>query len=71
MNLMIHTAIDALGITLFLSFFQLSQVSLKHPTKDELSMTDFFGNCDQIHSFPRIWSHLLKKPSMKNFIFSQ
>ena len=31
---------------------------------------DFFSKYDQIRSFLRIWSHLLKKnPLMENFIF--
>ena len=30
---------------------------------------DFFIKCDQIHSFLQIWSHLLKKSLMENFIF--
>ena len=30
---------------------------------------DFFIKCDQIRTFLRIWSHLLKKFFMKNFIF--
>ena len=30
---------------------------------------DFFSKRDQIRSFLRIWSHLLKKSLMKNFIF--
>ena len=30
---------------------------------------DFFSKCDQIRSFLWIWSHLLKKSLMKNFIF--
>ena len=30
---------------------------------------DFFSKCDQIRSFLRIWSHLLKKSLMKNIIF--
>ena len=30
---------------------------------------DFFSKCDQIRSFLRIWSHLLKKFLMENFIF--
>ena len=29
----------------------------------------FFNKCDQIHSFLRIWSHLLKKTLMENFFF--
>ena len=34
-----------------------------------VSFQDFFSKCDQIRRFLRIWSHLLKKPSMENFIF--
>ena len=37
--------------------------------KMKFSIKDFFSKCDQIHSFLRIWSHLLKKSLMKNFIF--
>ena len=33
------------------------------------SIKDFFSKCDQIRSFLRIWSHLLKKSFMENFIF--
>ena len=29
----------------------------------------FFSKCDQIRSKLRIWSHLLKKSVMENFIF--
>ena len=29
----------------------------------------FFSNCDQIRSFLWIWSHLLRKSLMENFIF--
>ena len=32
-------------------------------------MKDFFSKYDQIRRKLRIWSHLLKKPSMENFIF--
>ena len=35
----------------------------------KFSITDFFSKCDQIRSFLRIWSHLLKKSVMENFIF--
>ena len=37
--------------------------------KIKFSIEDFFSKCDQIRSFIRIWSHLLKKSSMENFIF--
>ena len=35
----------------------------------KFSVNDFFSKCDQIPRKLRIWSHLLKKSSMKNFIF--
>ena len=35
----------------------------------KFSIRDFFSKCDQIRSFMRIWSHLLKKSLMENFIF--
>ena len=34
-----------------------------------LSITNFFGKCNQIRCYPRIWSHLLKKSFKKNFTF--
>ena len=37
--------------------------------KLKFSIKDFFGKCDQIRSFLRIWSHLLKESFMENFIF--
>ena len=37
--------------------------------KMKFPIKDFFSKCDQIRSFLRIWSHLLKKSRMENFIF--
>ena len=37
--------------------------------KMKFSIKDFFSKCDQIRSFLRIRSHLLKKSLMENFIF--
>ena len=37
--------------------------------KMKFSIMDFFSKCDQIRSFLRIWSHLLKKSLMEKFIF--
>ena len=37
--------------------------------KMKFSIKDFFSECDQIRSFLRIWSHLLKQSLMENFIF--
>ena len=36
----------------------------------KFSIKDFFSKCDQICRTLRIWTHLLKKPLMENFIFS-
>ena len=33
------------------------------------SIKGFHSKCDQIRSFLQIWSHLLKKSLMENFIF--
>ena len=38
-------------------------------TKNKFSIKDFFSKCDQIGSFLKIRSHLLKKSLMENFIF--
>ena len=35
----------------------------------KFSIKDFFSKCDQILKKLRIWSHLLKKSVMENFIF--
>ena len=35
----------------------------------KFSIKDFFSKCDQIRRFQRIWSHLLKKPWIEDFIF--
>ena len=37
--------------------------------KMKFSIKDFFSKCNQIRSFLRICSHLLKKSLMENFIF--
>ena len=34
----------------------------------KFSIKDFFSKCDQIRSFLWIWSHILKKSLMENFI---
>ena len=35
----------------------------------KFSIKDYFSKCEQIRSFLRFWSHLLKKPIMENLIF--
>ena len=37
----------------------------------KFSIKDFFSLCDPIRSFLRIWSHLLKKTLMENFMFAE
>ena len=37
--------------------------------KTKFSIKDFLSKCDQIRRKLRIWSHLLKKSLMENFIF--
>ena len=37
--------------------------------KMKFSIKDFFSKCDQIRRKMRIWSHLLKKSLIENFIF--
>ena len=37
----------------------------------KFSIKDFSSKCDHIRSQLRIWSYLLKKSLMENFIFSQ
>ena len=44
-------------------------VTFVHCTKMKFFIKDFFSKCDQIRRFLRIWSHLLKKSLMENFIF--
>ena len=57
--------------TNLLHTIQISSLLLTYHTalRMKFSIKDFFSKCDQIRSFLRIWSHLLKKPLMKNFIF--
>ena len=40
-----------------------------HHCTTKFCIKDFFSKCDQIHSFLQIWSRLLKKPLIENFIF--
>ena len=56
----------------FSNGFLSCMVSIRsRPTaqKMKFSIKDFFNKCDQIRSFLWIWSHLLKKFLMENFIF--
>ena len=46
-----------------------AEAALNTAQKNEFSTKDFFSKCNQIFSFLRIWSHLLKKSLMGNFNF--
>ena len=49
---------------------RILQISKKRTAqKMKFSINDFFSKCDQICSFLRIWSHLLRKSFMENFTF--
>ena len=47
----------------------LQHIRLHTAQKMGFSSKDFFCKCDQISSFLQIWSHLLKKSLIENFIF--
>ena len=44
-------------------------VTLYTAQKNKFSTKDFFSKCDQIRSFLRIWSYLLKKFLMEKIVF--
>ena len=50
---------------------KLTQLEQKTITaqKKKFSIKKFFCKCDQVRRKLRIWSHLLKKSLMENFIF--
>ena len=53
-------------IYLLTSFYQVLMILTAQKMK--FAIKDFFSKCDQICSFMRIWSHLLKKSLMDKFI---
>ena len=44
-------------------------ISFTNTQKMKFSIKDLFTKCDQIGRTLQIWSHLLKKSLMENFIF--
>ena len=50
-------------------FYDLSIISHVTVQKMKLSMKDYFSKYDQISRKLRIWSHLLMKSIIKNFVF--
>ena len=56
--------------SLLTDYFLYEEImSVSTAQKMKFSVTDFFSKCDQIRSFQQIWSQLLKKSVMENFIF--
>ena len=49
----------------------LAQKYFFNAQKMKFFIKDFFSKYDQIRSFLWIWSHLLKKSLMENFIFCE
>ena len=49
--------------------FYLESLWFSTTRKIKFSIKDFFSKCDQIRWKLRIWSHLLKKYLIENFIF--
>ena len=52
-----------------LSISVVNKSNIGQRTKNKFSSKDLFSKCDQIRSVQRIWSRLLKKSLMENFIF--
>ena len=51
-----------------ISFYVGIEIKQNHCTKMKYSIKNFFSKCYQIHSFLRIWSHLLKRSSVENYM---
>ena len=79
-NIPKHTSWEYLANSMFLEYFNnefyhksTSNLYLLSTTvttqKMKFAIKDFSSKCDQIRNFLRIWSHLLKKSLMENFIF--
>ena len=53
------------------ALFSVNQIAEITAQKMKFSIKDFFSKCNQVRSFLRIWSHLLLKSLIENFIFVQ
>ena len=65
----IHTRTIITENMIFHNVYMSKYVQSKKKKTFQFSIKDFACKCDQIHSFLRIWSYLLTKSLMKNFIF--
>ena len=55
--------------TLFRECIKPEVITDNTAQKMKFSVKDLFSKCDQIRCFHRIWSHLLKKSFIENFVF--
>ena len=58
-------------VSLFLKYHFETSKKYYTAQKNEFLFKDFFIKCDQIRRILQIWSHLLKKSLIENFIFMQ
>ena len=58
-----------LGIGMAIVKYERNKILNSTAQKMKFSIKDFFSKCDQIRRKLQIWSHLLKKSLMENFIF--
>ena len=65
----VEERLRASGFRMIFSMRLDDRKDIQHCTKNEVSFKDLFSKCDQIRTFLRIWSHLLKKSLKENFIF--
>ena len=67
-SIAIIIAVIVIGSITIIIFFQFAP-SGNTAQKMKFFIEDFFRKCEQIFSFLRIWSHLLKKSLMKKLCF--
>ena len=66
----IHVVVISCNIELPYKHYLKHQSRTKYTAKKmKFSIKGFLRKCDQIRNLLRIWSHLLKKSLMENFIF--
>ena len=68
LSIVVYMKIKFVMVFLYLQSAK-SKTSIYTAQKMKFSIKDFFSKYDQIHSFLRIWSHLLKKSLIESFIF--
>ena len=66
---LVSVLVNDTGAIIFEYKFVMNVASHYTAQKMKFSLKDFFSKCDQMRRKLRIWSHLLKKSLMENFIF--